>query len=426
MGEQRSKLAPLLALGSAIRHEGAIELTRKFFAAVRGEGVRPALARLRIYNSRLCDDHERPVSDPHQERDVLFVSACPGGTRRYRCDHAIESLAHVGKSADMLCFPARSPEAWLSTSRAVVLQRVPFDTRVRSFVDDAHGLGIPVLFDIDDLLFDSTHAAELDAGSCERAFERQWATDHARRIGQTIEICDHVIVSTPGIDEALRACFPRAMTTIVPNVVARAMLDAADAAIREAKDDGCIRIGFFSGTPTHDEAFASVAPALDRVLTEFPDVALRLVGPVAVPSLLTKHGSRIERMALVETSRYAMALRDVAIHLAPLRNVDFDTSKSALKWLEAAIVGRPLVASACGDYARCIVPSETGFTCESQDDWYRAIARLVVSQETRDRVGASANAAVREHWTTVRVAELWRGILETTVHSSEQRGAVVR
>ena len=34
-----------LALGSAIRHEGAIELTRKFFAAVRGEGVRPALAR---------------------------------------------------------------------------------------------------------------------------------------------------------------------------------------------------------------------------------------------------------------------------------------------------------------------------------------------------------------------------------------------
>ena len=409
MGEQRPKLAQLFALRSAIRHEGALELARKFVAAVRGEGVRPALRRLCIYNARLSDDQSEPVSEPQEERDVLFVSACPGGTRRYRCQHAIEALRLAGFTADMLCFPARSPEAWLATSKAIVLQRVPFDAKVGAFIAAARARGVPVFFDIDDLLFDEEHADELDAGSCERDFERGWARSHARRIGMGLERADHVLVSTPGIAAAVHARFAGKRVTIVPNVASSAMKAAADAAraARAGDAEARVRIGFFSGTPTHDEAFASIAPVLDRLLSRHERLQLRLVGPVRLPALLERHGPRIEQLDLVAPDAYARALADVDIHVAPLRARAFDEAKSALKWLEAGLVGRPLVASALGEYARWIDCGRSGFACQTLDDWARSLERLIVEPDLPACVGQRAHEVVVKNFTTARAARTW-------------------
>lgn len=414
-GDRRSLLAPIRALGSALKHEGAYELTRKFWCAVRREGLRSAFDRLRIYKQRLGEERELEVADPAAQRDVLFVSACPGGTRRYRCRHAIESLAHAGLTADMICFPARSPDAWVDSSRAVVLQRVPVDARVRALCAHARERGIRTVFDLDDLLFDANHVLELDAGIFASPFEREWARDHAVRIGEALALCDHVVVSTETLREAVERRFEHANVTVVPNVVSTQMLRDFDKARDERDANSRLRIGFFSGTPTHDDAFASIAPALDRVLSSRPDVELVLTGPVTLPATLAAHESRVVRQPLFAAADYPRALHGVDIHLAPLRDCAFDRAKSALKWLEASLVGRPLVASGHGEYGATIDHDVTGYVCRTQDEWTRTLLLLIDEPLRRSRIGESARAAVRSSWTTAAISDSWGSVLADPV-----------
>ena len=410
-GERRSVFAPIRALGSALKHEGAYELTRKFWCAVRREGIRPAFDRLRIYKQRLGEERDIAVSDPSEEREVLFVSACPGGTRRYRCLHAIESLAGVGLAADMICFPARSPDAWLDSSRAIVLQRVPVDARVRALCETAGKRGIRTIFDLDDLLFDPEHVQELDAGIFGSPFEREWARDHAIRIGEALALCDEVTVSTESLRAAVSERFDHASVTVLPNVVSARMLQDFDAAIVDDVPSPRVRIGFFSGTPTHDDALASIAPALDRVLSMRPEVELVLTGPVTLPATLAAHESRVVRQPLFAADEYPRALRGVDIHLAPLRDCRFDVAKSALKWLEASLVGRPLVASRRGEYEAHVEDERTGRLCGTQDEWANAVLSLVDDPARRTRIGDAARAEVRSSWTTTAMSSAWADIL---------------
>lgn len=416
-GEGRSLLAPFRALGSVLKHEGAYELTKKFFRAVRHEGIGPAVARVRVYRDRVGEEHELAVPDPSEARDVLFVSAYPGGTRRYRCQHAIESLEFAGRSAGMLCFPCRSPDAWLDTSGAVVLQRVPYDASIEAFCARARSAGKALIFDLDDLLFDDAHVSELDESVFASPFERDWARGHAGRVGRTLALCDVVTVSTERLREAVLARFGALPVVVLPNVVSRAMQRDFERAVRAQEDaaaDAPVRVGFFSGTPTHDDAFASIAPALDAVLRARPSVRLVLTGPVSLPTSLSAHESRVERRPLQGAEAYPTALRDVDVHVAPLRENMFDECKSALKWLEAALVGRPLVASAQSAYREVIDQGRTGFTCRDTDDWTNALMRLVDDRAARTSIGDAARREVLDRWTTQSVADAgtWEHVLQ--------------
>jgi glycosyltransferase involved in cell wall biosynthesis len=331
---------------------------------------------------------------------VLFVAGCPGHPRRWRCEHALERLRLSGGSGDLVDHPAVDPMRFLDRYGSFVLQRVPHDQAVERFVRAARAAGKRVVVDVDDLVIHERYGRELPILAGYRAFGRELYVQQLRRIGQVLAIVEAASAPTEELADELRACFPHLEVGIVPNLPSRAMVERSDAAVAAAPDapGPAVLLGYFAGTRTHDGDLASIVPVLASVLQQRPAARLLLAGEIDVPPELAAFEGRIERQAPVPWPELPPLLRAADVHLVPLQDTRFTACKSEIKWIEAALVQRPVVAAAVGPYRRCVRDGENGWLCASAADWERALLLAIDDGAARRRGGAAAHAAVAAQW----------------------------
>ena len=107
----------------------------------------------------------------------------------------------------------------------------------------------------------------------------------------------------------------------------------------------------------HELDFAVVAPALARVLAMRPHVRLRLGGHLLPHPALAPLAGRIERLPFLPWPEMLATLAGADVQLAPLRADDaFSDAKSEVKYLEAAALGIPTVASPTDAFRRAHPP----------------------------------------------------------------------
>ncbi len=91
-------------------------------------------------------------------------------------------------------------------------------------------------------------------------------------------------------------------------------------------------------------------------------------------------------------------LTDVDVNVVPLVLPSaFNEAKSAVKWLEAAAVGVPTVASASRPFVDVIDDGRTGLLVITPEDWVAALDRLVSDDVGRARIGAAARRRAELH-----------------------------
>jgi Glycosyl transferases group 1 len=189
---------------------------------------------------------------------------------------------------------------------------------------------------------------------------------------------------------------------IVPNTVNEEMIRLADAALasreRGTKD---VTIAYFSGTATHDRDFAQAADAVLAALEASPAVQFIVVGNLRMDERFGKFRDRITELPIQPWQRLPALMADVDISLAPLEPDNaFTESKSCLKYLEAALLGVPTVASPRHDFRRVISDGVNGVLAETPDEWREAISRLAASSDLRSSIGKAAFEDVRANHTT--------------------------
>ena len=328
-----------------------------------------------------------------RHRAVLLVSGCPGDARRYRCDHARERLEGLGLTADVVLHGEAELALRVPSYALFILHRVPFGPDVDDFLRAAARAGKPVLFDTDDWVFDlaaAEHVAALaDMSPDDRALYREGLV----RYRATLARCDGALVSTEPLRERASALLPN--VHVLPNVASRTMVELSQRA-RERRaglraGGGGVALAYLSGTPTHRRDFAQAVPALVHVLETRADVRLLLVGHIDVPDALARFASRIEHRPLVPWQELPGILAGVDVNLAPLETGNaFTACKSSIKYLEAALVGVPTVATPLPDFVRVIEDGRNGMLATSDDEWRRALDALAASAELRHDVGAAA------------------------------------
>lgn len=90
-----------------------------------------------------------------------------------------------------------------------------------------------------------------------------------------------------------------------------------------------VRIGYASGTPTHDADFGEIRPVVQRLLSEDPRLRLRIVGTLE-PALNSPSAiAQVEHRSLVRHINLAQELSEFHINLAPLQSNPFVTQKPA-------------------------------------------------------------------------------------------------
>jgi glycosyltransferase involved in cell wall biosynthesis len=356
---------------------------------------------------RASDSESRGVSR------VLFIAGIDGAPLRYRAFLPAEALGLVGAHADVRYYCDLSVPELARAADAIVVYRVPATVEVLELIAAARARGVVVLYDVDDLIFDPDLAAEIPAMSILPPDEAALWLEGVRRYRTTMEACDGFVGSTAGL-VAHAASVTGLPAYRFANGVSMLVAQQSDAAVRKPRTAGPLRIGYLSGTTTHDHDWALVEPAVIAVMRRHPDVELWLVGHLVTSDRLAEFGARVKRVGFTDWTALPRVLRDLDVNLAPLTpNSRFNEAKSAIKWLEAALVATPTIASPTEPFREAIQDGRNGLLAESSEDWERGLESLLTDAPLRRRLGTRARRDALLRWSPHLQAHAYDEILTT-------------
>ncbi len=326
---------------------------------------------------------------------ILILSGVLGDTRRYRALHLAQQLRLAG--VDCAVGHISDPQAakLAADARLLVLQRVGDTPLAHALLDQVHRNGGAALYDTDDLIFDPQafqwiHSPDFKMAMRRRLYQQDMLLQRA-----LLQACDGCLVSTDYLAGLVRPVSGK------PVWVHRNAANVEMAGISETfftrrrAPDGRVIIGYASGTPTHSRDFALAAPALRQMLRAHPQVELWVIGHLRLDDSWREFDDRVRAVPPVAWRDLPARLADLDINLAPLaQDNPFSQSKSEIKWMEAALVGVPTVASATDAFRFAIRDGGNGLLVHTDADWLPALERLL-DTDFRERLGAAARDAAR-------------------------------
>ncbi len=328
---------------------------------------------------------------------VLFASGIDGFCHRYAVLHWAEQLATQGIESTVRAHTDPRLARDLATHALLVLYRVPWSAWIAHLVTRAHARGRTVVFAIDDLIVDPEIRDAPPTRQLSPAERSLW-NDGVARYRRTLLAADAALVTSAPLLAVARAAGK-------PAYLHRAGLARRElrlgASAKHERTDGrtSVRLGYFSGTPTHDDDFATIARVLTAIMRRNPDVELVIGGALVVDAPLADLAPHITRLPLVPWPALPALVADTDVALAPLEwQHPFVAAKGAIKYLEAAAVGVPTIASPTDAFRHAIQSGANGLLAADDGEWRHALEALVQDPELRRRLGTAAYADVRSRF----------------------------
>lgn len=256
---------------------------------------------------------------------------------------------------------------------------------------------------------------------------------HRRTALECLRMADGVIVSTPHLKE-LYGHFCDNVYLVENSLDFKGDSSFVGWDKVSLKKHRGLRIGWIGGR-SHFEDLLQIAPALREVLLAHPEVQLSFVNSAfkisceklqkAYPFEGLKNVYLADRS--VPINRYARFYAHFGfdIALAPLVDCNFNRSKSNLRWLEAAAMGLPCVATDISHFSQTVRSGVDGILIPRNDPagWRLALETLIENTPMREAMGRAAGKRVRKDFNVKKNAatyfRLLKTILNTTVMGDE-------
>lgn len=354
--------------------------------------------------------------------DILFISGGVGDSARYRTTHVAEELQLKGFRASVTVQDNPRLLSYADQFQVFVFHRVLYTGAVPKLIARLKELGKTILFETDDLVYDPAFLVHMDYWHQMNALERKL---YEHGVGGEILADPYVSVATTTTGFLADKLREKGKTVyVVPNRLSEQDIAWAHTALDEkAKDKkpetvNTVRVGYLSGTPSHNKDFATITAALVALFERYPEMRLVLAGPLDTESVLNQYADRIERLPFVPRRELFVNIASLDINLAPLEiGNPFCESKSELKFFEAGIVGVPTVAAATRTFREAITNGTDGFVATTTEEWIENISALIADPALRARVGGAAHETALEEYTNAAARndayyEYLRGILK--------------
>lgn len=339
-----------------------------------------------------------------QRRVAYYYEEPNTSTFRYRCYNMAQLLnAGDGDSpgehsacwfhrADL----ASSGEEIAACADVLVVCRSGYESRLLRLMDAFRVRGKRVLFDVDDLVFD-TRYAHLVMNTLDQDIDAAHWWDfwfgYLGRMRATLDLCDGAIATNDFLAARLTECTERPVA-VVPNFFNREQREISDRIWDEKRASGFARngeftLGYFSGSPSHNHDYGMVEQAIAALMTRRPEVRLLTVGYIAPSPLLERFRDRLQHAPFQDWINLQRLVGSVELNLMPLAPSVFTDCKSPLKYFEAAIAGTLSIASPSHNYAAAIAHGVNGYLARGHE-WEQQIEDLLDHVQRYPEMAAQA------------------------------------
>ena len=223
-----------------------------------------------------------------------------------------------------------------------------------------------------------------------------------------VKIADHLVVATEEIKQAVKKYNP--YITVIPNAI-----DPEIWKVKNKKwNDGKIRIGWMS-SGSHFVDSPIIEDIIQELIKEYPQVEFHIAG------MVKNYEKGIRWIHHKGTTGYApfpkfYADLGIDIAIAPIKDIPFNRCKSNIKFLEAAMLEIPIVASDVAPYS-CIQHGKTGYLATTPSQFKKYLKILIEDEKKRKEIGQAAKKYVLKNWTIdkflPKYRELFDKIMET-------------
>lgn len=213
-------------------------------------------------------------------------------------------------------------------------------------------------------------------------------TDAPAMLEVTMKIADMVTTTTPHLAKKFSK-FNKNIK-VLPNYMDMERWDL----VTPKNDSDKIRI-FWAGSMTHMKDLGVVIPTLKKLLTEYPNLQLVILGEPRLEKLFKGYNVDITPGQPKDVYPIKLHAMRFDIGIAPLRDTFFNKCKSYIKPLEYGICGVPCVASDVEPYQcfRGKIP-----LAKTKEDWYNHLKNLIEDGTYRRKMGMEMYDYVKKNF----------------------------
>jgi len=333
--------------------------------------------------------------------DILFISSGVGDSAKYRSERQAEELSLHGLKCGVTVQDNPFLPKYVDRFKIFVFQKTIFSKTVAKMIEKIKAQKKEIVFETDDLVFDPDYVRRMDFFAKLNALEKK---QYETGVGSEILEDDYVktcVTTTLFLADKLKAYGKQVF--ISKNKLSNYDVGVADRTLENRIDRGDekIRIGYFSGTASHDKDFETMKKALTGVLGKYPQVEIHLFGPLEISDEYAKFSHRIKKHPFASWKKHLENIASVDINIIPLEKGNpFCEAKSELKFFEAGILGVPSVAAANQTYREAIEDGVDGYLAGNEGEWEEKLEKLIEDDDLRKTLGDRARGKVIKEYTT--------------------------
>ncbi|HLM84027.1 MAG TPA: glycosyltransferase family 4 protein [Candidatus Bathyarchaeia archaeon] len=332
--------------------------------------------------------------------DILFISSGVGDSARYRSDRQAEELSLHGFKCSVTVQDNPLLPRYADRFKIFIFQKTIFSKPVARLIEKIKAQKKEIIFETDDLVYDPEYIRQTDFFRKMNALEKK---QYETGVGSEILNNDYTktcVTATSFLADKLRQHGKQVF--ISKNKLANYDVEVGEKILegKIERGDEKIRIGYFSGTASHDKDFETVKEALKYILEKHPQVELHLFGPLEFDDVYAKYDGRVKKHPFASWERHLENIASVDVNISPLEvGNPFCESKSELKFIEASIVSVPTVAAATRTFKEAIEDGVDGFFAGNTEEWIEKLEKLILNGDLRRQMGEIAREKVLENYT---------------------------
>ena len=354
-------------------------------------------------------------------KDVLFISGYEDTKRIYnifssRVFNQIEQLKAGFLESNAYFYRNFEPTMVLDY-RVIIFYLCPWTPKVNEAITLAKKLNKKVIFDVDNLLIDTKYTNMIPFIKSLSIKEKKLFDENIVRIGKTLKLCDFAVTTTKVLAKELKHYISNVF--INPDVVNEEMWKISYDILKKENDKKMkdhLIIGYWNENISLNSNFGMIKPVLLKILKEFKNVEILFFGELNYSVNYKNYKEfqlQINYKEVTNLKKLLQIISNVDIILAPLENNIFNAAQNEIKWVEAALVKVPTVASNFGVFKQVIKDKETGILCSELNDWYISLKNLIINENFRKKLGENAYTFCKNKYNTLYTANYFSNFINS-------------